>query len=170
MCTSHRDKAQKKGGGDLFVHRLFKDTMPAKWISANQTCFAGWNATHTVVATQSRTSYQMMVSFEVGRVGWLVVMGRGTQHLSALRHILQMAATSEEASTPGACEKTWRQRRLSSVKRRTDKDREMEAAGDRLTKRETQGREQGKKCNCKEDGTSKSRCTVGFHQYSFTCL
>lgn len=60
--------------------------------------------------------------------------GGGTQHLSALRHSLQMAATSKRGKRPGACEKTQRLRRKDSLKD-TNTDRQRD--GDRLTECKT---------------------------------
>ncbi len=87
-----------------------------------------------------------MISFEV--VGWGLVRvigaGRGTQHLSALRHNLQMAATSREASALEPARRHSNRGGETGWKTQIQMDGEMEGDGDRLTSvrhRDRRGRE-----------------------------
>lgn len=96
------------------VHQLFKDTVHAKIIAANQPCSPGPHSSGFVWGDDGD-----------GGSG----CSEGTQHLSGLRHNLQMAAVSGETSAPEPVERRGDRggrQTLRRKSRRTERWREME--------------------------------------------
>lgn len=124
------------------VHQLFKDTVHAKIIAANQPCSPGPHSSGFVWGDDGD-----------GGSG----CSEGTQHLSGLRHNLQMAAVSGETSAPEPVERRSDRGGETDSETQIQTDREMEGDGDGADRVWGAEMEEGEKGSCKEDRMGKSR-------------